>query len=161
MEVIIDSNVAVIANRQNNDVQLECQDACIDFIIEAKTKCVVLIDNNDEIRSEYAGILKEGRPYELGTLFLIHLYQNQWNPKKVRLVELDKTPLGDFVDFPTTADLSTFDMSDRKFAALAKKTGVPVTNATDSDWATSVVHLANNGITVNFLCGCNPTKWFK
>ncbi|MDA5630772.1 MULTISPECIES: hypothetical protein [Agrobacterium] len=159
MEVIIDTNVAMVANHQNDDVQQTCQDACTFFLTDVKNNHIVLMDSGDEIRSEYAGALQQSRPYQLGAQFLIHLYQNQWNPKRVRIVDLAKTPAGEFADFPTATDLANFDPSDRKFAAMSRNTGVAVTNAIDSDWADSLVALNANGIAVNFLCGCDKSSW--
>jgi hypothetical protein len=43
-EVIIDTNVAVVANRQNTDVVTPCVDACILFLTAARNSHVVLID---------------------------------------------------------------------------------------------------------------------
>ena len=160
-EVIIDTNVAVIANRQNANVVISCVDACVLFLTAARNAHVVLIDVGDEIRAEYAGALQMRRPYELGAQFLIHVLQHQYNPARVRRVPLDKTDAGAFADFPNTAHLAAFDPSDRKFAALSRKTNVPVTNATDSDWADHRTALTANGVVVHFLCGCTKTKWFK
>lgn len=161
MEVIIDTNVAMVANHQNNEVQEDCRDACILFLADAKNNHVVLVDSGDAIRTEYAAALAQSRPYQLGAQFLVHLYQNQWDPRRVRVVDLEKQPGGEYVDFPAVQDLANFDPSDRKFAALSRITGVPVTNATDSDWADSLVALNENGIAVNFLCGCDKSTWFQ
>jgi hypothetical protein len=76
-------------------------------------------------------------------------------------VELQKREGGDFVDFPNLPELVGFDLDDRKFAALARKTGVPVTTAIDSDWADHLTSLNANDIAVNFLCGCEKAKWFE
>ena len=160
-EVIVDTNAAVVANRQNLDVIGSCADACILFLMNARDQHVVLIDCGDEIRAEYAKALRTSRPYELGALFLMHIYQHQYNPKRVRRVELQKREGGDFVDFPTLPELAGFDLDDRKFAALARKTGVPVTTAIDSDWADYLTSLNANDIAVNFLCGCEKAKWFE
>ncbi len=159
-DVIIDTNVEVLANRQNSKVVQDCIDACIQFIIMVRTDRVVLIDDGDEIRAEYARALRQRRPYELGAQFLLHLYQQQHNPKHVRRVRVDKAADGSFTDFPDVPELAAFDQADRKFAALARKTGVAVTNAADSDWADSLAALSANGIAVDFLCGCDKTKWF-
>ena len=159
-EVIVDTNVAIIANRQNSSVVANCVEACIRFLAEAPTKHIVLIDEGDEIRAEYAKALEMSRPYELGAQFLIHVLRQQFNPARVRRVALPKAVSGEFSDFPTDPMLATFDVSDRKFAALARKTGVAVTNATDSDWADYLAALNANGISVKFLCGCDKTKWF-
>jgi hypothetical protein len=160
-DVIVDTNVAVVANRQNPGVVTNCADNCVLFLTVARSEHVVLIDEGDEIRAEYASALRVSRPFQLGALFLLHIYQNQFNPAHVRRVELPKHADGSLRHFPTTSDLAAFDLSDRKFAALAAKTGVPVTNATDSDWADSIVALNAAGIAVDFLCGCDKTKWFS
>lgn len=158
--VIIDTNVIVIANHQNAKVVESCVDTCIRFIINVKINGVVLLDTSDEIRSEYNNALKMGRPHQLGALFLMHIFQQQYNSKYVRQIDIEKTPSGEFVDFPIDPALAKFDRSDRKFAALAKKSGVAVANATDSDWVDFQTPLSDNGITINFLCGCDKKAWF-
>ena len=144
-DVIIDTNVAVVANRQNVDVIESCVDACIRFLSTARDDHVVLMDCGDEIRAEYAKALRDRRPYELGALFLMHIYQQQYNPERVRRVSLQKGTDGEFVDFPKVPELSSFDLDDRKFAALARKTGTSVTNAIDSDWVDYLTVLNANG----------------
>lgn len=158
-DVIIDTNVAVVANRQNANVAEACVEACIVFLIAARTDHVVLLDSGDEIRAEYARALQQRRPYELGALFLIHLYQQHYNPARVRVVDLDKTEDGEFVDFPNVPELAAFDPSDRKFAALARRTETAVTNAIDSDWVECLEALNENDIDVDFLCGCDVLNW--
>ena len=160
-DVIIDTNVAVVANRQNAAVVESCISACIDFLVSARSQHVVLLDEGDEIRAEYARALQQRRPYELGAQFLVHVLQHQFDPKHVRRVELMKTVGGEFADFPADAGLAAFDRSDRKFAALAKNTNTPVTNATDSDWVDFQGQLNVNGIFVDFLCGCDKLTWFN
>lgn len=159
-EVVIDTNVAVIANRQNPQVVETCVAAAIQFLTDVRANHVVLIDTGDEIRAEYAGALQMRRPYELGAQFLIHVLQQQFNPDHVRRVDLPKDDDGSFVDFPDAVELEGFDLSDRKFAALARKEGVPVTNAADSDWANDLDALNANGILVDFLCGADQATWF-
>jgi hypothetical protein len=96
-----------------------------------------------------------------GAQFLIHVLQNLGDSRRVRWVNLLKSADDEFVDFPNIVTLAKFDRSDRKFAALAKKSGVAVTNATDSDWVDFQEPLSQNGITVNFLCGCVKGAWFR
>ncbi len=160
-EVIVDTNVAVVANGQNNGVVDSCKDACTRFIAEIHAGRIVLIDSADEIRAEYAKAVRMGRPYQLGAQFLLHVLRHQHDTRHVRRIELPKRPDGAFGDFPDTPDLASFDRSDRKFAALARKTGIAVANATDSDWADYKVSLNAHGIAVDFLCGCDKTEWFK
>jgi hypothetical protein len=159
-EVIVDTNVAVVANQQNGGVVTSCIDACTIFITMARGQHIVLIDDADAILQEYAKALQKSRPYGLGALFLQHVYQHQYNPARVRRVALATNAGGQFADFPNDPALANFDPSDRKFAALARKAGVPVTNATDSDWVDSIAALNAQGIAVDFLCGQNKTSWF-
>jgi hypothetical protein len=159
-EVIVDTNVTVVANHQNNGVAASCVDACTIFIATARNEHIVLIDDDDAIRLEYAQALQQSRPYGLGALFLQHIYQHQHNPARIRQVPLPVTANGEYVDFPNVPALATFDRSDRKFAALARTTGVPVTNSVDSDWIDNIAALNAHGITVNFLCGQNKAGWF-
>jgi hypothetical protein len=160
-EVIIDTNIMVVANRQNDLVTSSCMDACIQFLIHARASHTVLMDAGDEIRAEYANALKMGRPAELGAQFLMHIYREQGNPQHVRFVGLSKLPDGSFSDFPTASELAGFDHSDRKFAVLGKTTGIPVSNATDSDWVEHLNALVAHGVAVHFVCGCDRSNWFR
>ena len=77
---------------------------------------------------------------------------NEW-------VELPKGAVGEFTDLPTAIVTAGFDPSDRKFAAMSVKEGVPVVNATDSDWANDRALLETNGVQIQFLCGYDPNAW--
>lgn len=159
--VIIDTNIMVIANRQNRDVAVSCMDACVKFLIRAQASSTVLMDSGDEIRAEYTRALRVGTPPQLGAQFLIHIYREQWNSQFVRHVELEKSVEGEFADFPNAPEIAGFDRSDRKFAALARRTGTPVSNAVDSDWIDYRDHLDAHGISVDFICGCDESQWFN
>ena len=160
-EVIADTNVAVIANRQNADVVESCENACIQFIAACRQDRVVLLDDAGEIMAEYMRAIRHGQPPLLGALFFRHIQQNQYNTQHVRRIHLPKQHDGTFFDFPDAPELATFDLADRKFAALSRKTGVAVTNAIDSDWANDLSALNAHGIAVDFLCGCRKDSWFR
>lgn len=161
MPVIVETNVAVVANRQNDEVVSSCEEACIKFLIEIiRNHTVILIDEGDEVRGEYTKAIKDSKPFQLGAQFLIYIYQHQYDGSRVQRESLPKNAAGEFADFPNDPALANFDQSDRKFAALARRTGTPMTNATDSDWAQFKGPLAANGINVHFLCGCDPRNWF-
>lgn len=159
-EVIVDTNVAVVANDQNTEIIASCVDACKLFLIGIAAGQVVLVDGADEIRAEYARAVGMGRPYQLGAQFLVHVLRHQYDVRVVRRIDLPRRPDDTFEDFPDVPELSMFDLSDRKFAVLARKTGTPVTNATDSDWADFRDALNAHGIKVDFLCGCRKDDWF-
>lgn len=159
-DVIVETNVAVVANGQNTDVVLDCQAACIRFLMAVVKGRITLVDADDAIQTEYLGVIAQARPYQVGAQFLVHLLRNSWNEERVRRISLPMGANGEFSDFPDDPRLTAFDRSDRKFAAVARRTGTPVTNATDSDWANHKTPLAENGINVEFLCGCDPEEWF-
>lgn len=157
-EVIIDTNVAVVANRQNSQVVQNCIDNCILRLARAKQNDVILLDDAGEILSEYARALRLSRPYQLGGQFLVHVIQQQYNTNNVRRVALRKNDIGAFVDLPPL--LHSFDPSDKKFAVLSIVTGVAVTNAIDSDWVHRTDDLRACGVAIDFLCGNSPDAWF-
>jgi imidazolonepropionase-like amidohydrolase len=70
-------------------------------------------------------------------------------------------PDGTYEDFPADSDLTGFDKSDRKFAALARRSGVAVAIATDSDWLDFRAPLQKNSVRLQFLCGADREAWFK
>lgn len=49
-DVIIDTNVVVVANHQNLKVMPDCVAACIQFLIEARNNHVVLLDDGANMR---------------------------------------------------------------------------------------------------------------
>lgn len=158
-DAIVDTNVMIVANRQNGEIAPNCIDNCVEFLVGLQKSGVLILDSSDQVRLEYAQAISQGRPYQLGAQFLIHVYRNQFNEKHVKRVEISVDKLGNYIDFPSAEELEKFDLSDRKFAALSRKTGVPVTNAVDSDWVDFYVPLKESGIDVNFLCGCDKAAW--
>lgn len=106
-DFIIDTNVAVIANRQNTEVAPECVDACIQFLSEIVNNHIVLLDQGDEIRKEYSNAIATARPYQLGAQFLVHIIRKLGDCRHVRQVHLPKDELGEFIDFPNDPQLGT------------------------------------------------------
>ena len=58
------------------------------------------------------------------------------------------------MEFPDDEDLKKFDMSDRKFVAVAIKSefNAIIFNATDSDWWNYKKAFKKHGIEIKFLC---------
>ena len=82
------------------------------------------------------------------------------SPSRVERIDLPiDRDTNEFLDFPDDARLADFDPSDRVFAVAARVSGVPVSNATDSDWLNHYSALSDNGISVEFLCGRDPSSW--
>src|SRR5207245_8723519 len=61
---------------------------------------------------------------------------------------------GDFAEFPRDPALEGFDLSDRKFVAVARASrhSPTVLNAVDSDWRIYEEPLKRHGVEVEFLC---------
>ena len=158
----IDTNVPVVANGRNDNgkrpVALECREAAIQFLMNVldNRECVV-VDEAREIEREYWRYLNpQGQP-GVGDRFYQRFLQDQSLCKRV---SLPKHANGEYVDLPRAVIDAGFDPNDRKFAALAKREGIPVVNAVDSDWLNERKVLATNGIHVEFLCGCDAARWF-
>ena len=82
------------------------------------------------------------------------------HPHRVERVPLPIGEDGEYTDLPAAVAASTFDRSDRQFAAVGHRVGVPVVNATDSDWLDHLRLLEESGINVEFLCGFDRRVWF-
>jgi hypothetical protein len=135
-----------------------CRLAVFEFLQDVLARGCVILDLAGEIEAEYHRYLNpKGQP-GVGDRFYLEVLNSA--PGRVERVDLPKDEQGEYEDFPDTAELAGFDRSDRKFAALAHREGIPVANATDSDWLDHLPVLTANGIPVHFVCGCDPRQWF-
>ncbi|MBC6473672.1 MAG: hypothetical protein GDA48_13345 [Hormoscilla sp. GM102CHS1] len=69
----------------------------------------------------------------------------------MRITEISEN---NFQEFPQDPALADFDLSDRKFVALALAypEKPPILNAVDSDWRNFHDRLSTHGVRVEFLC---------
>ena len=119
MMVIIDTNVAVVANGKSGQASRECVDTCIhrlQGIMRGETKLV--LDAEWKILGEYSRNLhSSGRP-GTGDRFLRWVLNNR-NTEcvsvPIRPIENSQT---EFEAFPTDPALGDFDPDDRKFIAV-------------------------------------------
>lgn len=154
---VVDTNVAVVANGRNTNASLRCRLAAIDALHGLLRRGRIVIDEAGEMTAEYKVYCEpKGQP-GVGDRFFHEVLMNYRG--KVERISLAKRSDGSFVDFPADPVLVTFDLSDRKFAAAARKAAVPVMNATDSDWLHHYATLRQNGIEVEFVCGVSPAEW--
>lgn len=138
-------------------VALECREAAVRFLrrIHDERERVVL-DAAGEMLAEYSRRLDPSGQPGVGDRFYREILRD-WRP--CTRVDLPKRSDGAYVDLPQAVVDAGFDPDDRKFAALAKREGVPVANAVDSDWLNGHGLLVANGIRVAFVCGCDPAHW--
>lgn len=152
---VVDTNVPIVANGRNTTASLKCQLICTEILEKIVDSDCVAIDDNGFIMDEYHRHLNfHGQP-SIGDAFYRHIFLNQGCPDKVKRIKISPTDIfGNFREFPNSdANLNGFDLSDRKFVAVAltslKKP--EILNATDSDWSNYAVPLSRY-VKVRELC---------
>jgi len=155
---LVDTNVPKTANLatqpdSTSDVPDVCVLACIEAVEHVVQNAGLVIDAGDEIFDEYRKQLSiKGQP-GVGDRFMKWVHDNRWHLDKSQRVAI--TRKGDSYDeFPAHDGLNDFDISDRKFVAVANAHAnkPPILQATDSKWWGWREALAAVGITVHFLC---------
>ena len=153
-EIVVDTNVPVVANGQASQASFSCRRECTARLRQIVDRFRVLLDNQNLVLTEYKGQLNFGGQPEAGDAFFKWLHDNQANPEHCRKVNVNLHPDRGFKEFPNDPNLSSFDFSDRKFVAvaLASGTGPDVLNASDTDWWDHRHELQQHGVNVVFLC---------
>ena len=147
--VVVDSNVAVVANGRNVHADEDCQLACISELEQVVKRHRITVDKEDLIFEEYKNHLNFSGGPGTGDMFFKHLFDHQYNPKRVSRVNITESG-GDrgFAELPP----NRLDPSDRKFLAVAVVGQAPILNATDSDWYENCDLLRGLGVEVIQLC---------
>lgn len=154
-KIILDTNIPIVANSSvsTNDYPLNCVLECIETIEHIIKKGGLVIDSTNEIFDEYKRHLKlKGQP-GVGDKFMKWLHDNQYTISKVEQIKITKIE-NSYEEFPYHKDLESFDISDKKFVAVAhahphKPT---ILQGTDSKWLQWKDALKQLGITVDFIC---------
>ena len=130
---VVDTNVAIVANGDNQEVDCECQLNCVEKLEDLVKQGCVVVDEGGEIFEEYREYWEQGNIPGIGHVFFKHVWDNQHSPnghvQRVVITPSDDTEKG-FEELPK----NDFDPSDRKFLAVAVKANAVVLNAVDSDW---------------------------
>ena len=155
MAVIVDTNVAVVANGQSPQASSNCVDTCInrlERIIRGEEKLV--LDSGWVILGEYLRNLRSSGEPGAGDRLLRWILAN-----KDRLCDLVPiTPVdgseNEFEEFPDDPALDDFDPDDRNFiaVAVAHLERPPILQAVDSQWWDFRDAFLQNGVTVEFIC---------
>jgi len=157
MMVVVDTNVAVVANGRSKQALPNCVLSYVQRLqrIKEETDTLVLDDQRRIIREYQDNLRSEGQP-GIGDAFLKWVLTNWKNSKRCELITL--TQVGDdetdFQEFPSDLTLRSFDRSDRKFVAvaLAHARHPSILQAVDSKWWGFKDALSRNGVNVEFLC---------
>ncbi len=153
-EVIMDTNVAVVANGKTGQASSHCIRECIAKLRHIQDECRLLLDDRNQIINEYRNNLNPSGQPGTGDAFFLWLWQNQANHEYCRKVEVNPHASRGFEEFPEDPNLKDFDQDDRKFVvvALASGTGPKVLNASDTDWWHHRQALQQHGVEIVFLC---------
>jgi hypothetical protein len=97
-----------------------------------------------------------------GDAFVKWALQNNANASRVDQVPLQEHAIRGFDSFPDDADLAEFDPPDRKFVAVAcaHPNNPPILQAADSKWLNWAEPLKRCGISVEFICVDDITRFY-
>ena len=155
--VIVDTNVARLANGEWGKDFKECEESCINWlerIMQGEMKLV--LDADWIILGEYSRNLSESGKPGAGDRFFVWSLRNRTNTEQCELVSI--TPIEnsetEFKEFPDDPALQKFDPDDRKFVAVARKhpEKPPILQAVDSQWLDFRDALGENEVQVEFIC---------
>ena len=157
MTVIVDTNVALVANGKMKKASGYCEVSCIDKLLEITGgKLKLALDDQRRIIDEYRNKLSpDGQP-GIGDAFLKWVEMNWTNEEHCDRVSISpiESSETEFEQFPADAALENFDPDDRKFVAVAfaHPEKPPILQAVDTQWWDFRDALRRNGVTVEFVC---------
>ena len=153
-EVVMDTNVAMVANGEAEQVSLECERTCTDTLGQIREERRILLDDGDLIFGEYEKNLSYAGEPGPGDAFFVWLYNREWTSEYCRKVPVTPHLERGFEEFPDDPELGEFDPDDRKFVAVAIASGTTpeILNASDTDWWDHREALRQNGVRITFLC---------
>jgi hypothetical protein len=164
---LVDTNVPKKANMATDpsnipDDLTHCVFACIEAIDNVIKKGGLVLDAGDEIFDEYRHQLSMSGQPGVGDRFMKWVHDNRWTfPAEDRVIITKNGQSYD--EFPDHEGLSHFDISDRKFIAVANShlSKPTILQATDSKWWGWKTALKEVGIPVQFLCPVYMAKIYR
>jgi len=154
--IVVDTNVAVVANGRDTHADLECQFNCVENLEGIVRDDIVVIDDHDLIYNEYKMHLNFSGQPDFGDMFFKHIVNHQHSDDRVKQVPI--TPLSNNRRGYNELPENSFDPSDRKFLAVAVVAKALIVNATDSDWLENKALTDGLGIRVEQLCPQHADK---
>ena len=158
--VIVDTNVAVVANGRTPQANSACVCECISRLLQVRMTGLVLLDAANLILDEYRRNLSPSGQPGTGDMFFKWLWNNQGFGEHCQKVDITPNDERGFDEFPNDPTLGAFDADDRVFVAVAIASGMQpsILNASDPGWWTYRDELEHHGIAVEFLCPVLMTK---
>ena len=150
---VVDVNVAIVANDGSPQADNECQLSCLQALREVR-EGIICLDDRDYILGEYRKHLDMSGQPGVGDEFMYWVHQNQYTSNVCERVRITKHSARRFEEFPNDPQLSDFDPSDRKYAAvaLASNQKPEILNAVDADWRDFETQFHQHGLTIRQLC---------
>lgn len=162
-EVVVDTNVLLVAEGKHPDVSEECVLSCIARLQQVMRAETVVLDDGYRLLSEYQNKLDPQRGKGVGVTFLKWLLQRQANSRYVTLVTINEHAADCYAEFPVPAVEPDFDPADRKFPAVsnAHPSKPPILQAADCKWLRWWTNLSAVGIPVQFLCPDDVCRFYQ
>jgi hypothetical protein len=153
MHHIVDTNVLLVASKKAPQASLTCVLTCIKYLQNLKESGILVIDSNRLIIREYENKNSRSGQPNVGDAFLKWVLTHQAT-NRCEQVPITQIAENDFAEFPKSPSLEKFDLSDRKFVAVAltHHAKPAIANAVDSDWRNYEQALQEHGVKLNFLC---------
>lgn len=157
MAVVVDTNVAAVAQGLAPQADQACIDTCVDRLADLVSSGGLLLDDQDAVVLEYLQVLGHASRPGVGRAFARWAWDNRFDASRVTRVtirERDAVGWRRYEEFPDLDTLKNFDRDDQKFVAVARASGEnpPILNAVDSDWWEHRTALADAGVRVEFIC---------
>ena len=153
-DVVMDTNVAVVANGAASHAGPDCEDACLSALERIRNEHRLVLDNQGAIVGEYRKRLRPAGQPGPGDAFFKWLWDHQANESFCVMVAVTPNKKRAYLEFPEDSDLADLHWDDRKFVAVACAAGTspPILNASDTDWLRHHEALGRHGVRVNDLC---------
>lgn len=146
---IVDTNVPLVTKLPDGHPQ-ELVDACEELLESIMEQdLVVVTDDGGEIVEEYFHKLSRSGQDTLGDIFAKWVFNRRcwWDAS----AKPDIEPQGDCIYGVLAGDHDDFDPSDRKFIAVAKVSGAPIHQATDTKWLDWGDALRRHNVVVRYV----------
>ena len=152
--VVLDTNVAVVANGKTPHAGLDCEAACVERLNRIREQEKLLLDEEGSILDEYLKHFSlSGQPGP-GDAFFKWVWDHQGRSDLCDIVPITCHNTRTYAEFPDSNELKHFHRDDRKFVAIAIASGMspPILNASDTDWWHYRKALKKHGVRVEFIC---------
>lgn len=162
-EVVVDTNVLLVAEQLHQDISEECGLACVKRLQNIMQRDTVVLDDGYRVLNEYQNKIDPKRGTGPGVKFLKWLLQRQSNANHVAKIHISEHAQDCFHEFPVAKLEAEFDPPDRKFPAVANAhpSKPAILQAADCKWLRWWPELKAAGIRVEFLCPDDVCRFYS